>query len=57
MNHNEKVYVVLKRKLFVSLISQDITECFPMRKNVIHWQDKHCDEVFANEDTVTLGQF
>ena len=36
INHNEEVYVVLKGKLFSSLIAQDITECFPMRKNVIH---------------------
>ena len=28
INHNEEVYVVLKGKLFSSLIAQDITECF-----------------------------
>ena len=68
MNHKEVVHVVLKRILFGSLISQEITESFPMRKNVIHWQDKvfliPClrqdsknKEIFSNEDTVTQGQF
>ena len=33
MNHKEVVHVVLKRILFVSLISQEIMESFPMAKS------------------------